>query len=581
MRHTQITQAHDPKKIEKELGDFLNKKFGGSVRIVSPSTQTEKSFVNGKTPDTGKSDLVNFNIKPAELIAYLDQYVVRQEQAKSILATKICTHFNRIRHQETREEKDTRITGNIKSNILMLGPTGIGKTYLIKLIARKIGVPFVKADATKFSETGYVGGDVEDLIRDLVKEADDNIELAECGIVYLDEIDKIAASPDTIGAQVSRTGVQRALLKPMEETDVDLKVPHDPVSMMQELERFQRTGKRVSRRVNTANILFILSGAFTGLTDLVRQRLTRQTIGFHSQLNQTRDDLFLLKQIWAEDLVKFGFESEFIGRVPVRCILDELSENDLYTILKMPNNPVILSKRLDFAAYGIDIVFEDAALKYLAHRAHNENTGARGLVSAVEDALLPYEEKLPSSTVTRLVVNQAVITDPSDTLKDLLSDHPVNDWDAVYQQAVENDIQYLTDYVQNNADTLSAGHGLDLTPVRCDMTARYFRTHVLEIDDALKKIRRAYDGVKEIEREIAQNMNLNIFFEEDAVDFLMRQFIEHRVSSEDILSNLYNAFYDGLNLIKEKTGRNRFFLTRANLLDSEACLNDLIRKEIK
>lgn len=206
MKHTQITQAHDPKKIEKELGDFLNKKFGGSVRIVSPSTQTEKSFVNGKTPDTGKSDLVNFNIKPAELIAYLDQYVVRQAQAKSILATKICTHFNRIRHQETREEKDTRITGNIKSNILMLGPTGIGKTYLIKLIARKIGVPFVKADATKFSETGYVGGDVEDLIRDLVKEADDNIELAECGIVYLDEIDKIAASPDAIGAQVSRTG---------------------------------------------------------------------------------------------------------------------------------------------------------------------------------------------------------------------------------------------------------------------------------------------------------------------------------------------------------------------------------------
>jgi endopeptidase Clp ATP-binding regulatory subunit ClpX len=581
MKHTQITQAHDPKKIEKELGDFLNKKFGGRVRIVSPSTQTEKSFVNGKTPDTGKSDLVNFNIKPAELIAYLDQYVVRQAQAKSILATKICTHFNRIRHQETREEKDTRITGNIKSNILMLGPTGIGKTYLIKLIARKIGVPFVKADATKFSETGYVGGDVEDLIRDLVKEADDNIELAECGIVYLDEIDKIAASPDAIGAQVSRTGVQRALLKPMEETDVDLKVPHDPVSMMQELERFQRTGKRVSRRVNTANILFILSGAFTGLTDLVRQRLTRQTIGFHSQLNQTRDDLFLLKQTRAEDLVKFGFESEFIGRVPVRCILDELSENDLYTILKMPNNPVILSKRLDFAAYGIDIVFEDDALKYLAHQAHNENTGARGLVSAVEDALLPYEEKLPSSTITRLVVNQAVVTDPSDTLKDLLSDHPVNDWDAVYQQAVENDIQYLTDYIQNNADTLSAGHGLDLTPVRCDMIARYFRTHVLEIDDALKKIRHAYDGVKEIEREIAQNMNLNIFFEEDAVDFLMRQFIEHRVSSEDILSNLYNAFYDGLNLIKEKTGRNRFFLTRANLLDSEAYLNDLIRKEIK
>jgi endopeptidase Clp ATP-binding regulatory subunit ClpX len=574
MTHTQTIRAQDPKKIEKELGEFLNKKFGGSVRIITPATQSQASSDSGNLPKTGKNELVNFNIKPAELIAYLDQYVVRQDRAKSVLATKICTHFNRIRHQETREDKDARITGNIKSNILMLGPTGIGKTYLIKLIAGKIGVPFVKADATKFSETGYVG-------RDLVKEANDDIALAECGIVYLDEIDKIAASPDVIGAQVSRTGVQRALLKPMEETDVDLKVPHDPVSMMQELERFQRTGKRVARRVNTANILFILSGAFTGLTDLVRQRLSRQTIGFNSQLTRTEDEASLLKQTRAEDLVKFGFESEFIGRVPVRCVLDALSEKDLYTILKMPNNPVILSKRLDFAAYGIDIVFEDDALKLLAHQAFRENTGARGLVSVVEDALLPFEEKLPSFSVTRLVVNRQVITDPADTLKDLLSDAPQKDWNALHQKAVETEIQYLTDYIRDTAASLSEAHGLDLTPARCRMTARYFRTHILEINDALKKIRHAYDGVKEIEREISRNMNLTVFFEEDAVDFLMIQFIEHKVSSDDILSNLYNAFYDGLNLIREKTGKNRFFLTRADLLDSEAYLNDLIRKEIK
>jgi ATP-dependent Clp protease ATP-binding subunit ClpX len=196
-------------------------------------------------PSKGKRALIDFNLKPSDLIDYLDQYVVRQDKAKSVLATKICTHFNRIRHQESGGEI-FKITGNIKSNILMLGPTGIGKTYLIKLIAKKIGVPFVKADATKFSETGYVGGDVEDLIRDLVKEANDNIDLAECGIVYVDEIDKIAASPNVMGAQVSRTGVQRALLKPMEETEVDLKVPHDPVSMMQELEAFQKTGKKTS-----------------------------------------------------------------------------------------------------------------------------------------------------------------------------------------------------------------------------------------------------------------------------------------------------------------------------------------------
>ncbi|MEX1297805.1 MAG: AAA family ATPase [Desulfotignum sp.] len=581
MKDTQIIRAQDPKKIEKELGDFLNKKFGGSVRIISPSTQPDKSFGSGNTPDKEKKRLVDFNIKPAELIAYLDQYVVRQDRAKSVLATKICTHFNRIRHQESREDKGSKITGNIKSNILMLGPTGIGKTYLIRLIAAKIGVPFVKADATKFSETGYVGGDVEDLIRDLVKEADDDIALAECGIVYLDEVDKIAASPDVIGAQVSRTGVQRALLKPMEETDVDLKVPHDPVSMMQELERFQRTGKRVSRRVNTANILFILSGAFTGLTDLVRQRLSRQTIGFNSPLTRSEDDAGLLKQTRTEDLVKFGFESEFIGRVPVRCILDELSEHDLYTILKMPNNPVILGKRLDFAAYGIDIVFEDDALTFLAHQAYKENTGARGLVSVVEDALLPYEEKLPSHPVTRLVVNQQVIADPSGTLEDLLSNQPVKNWNALHQQAVETQIQYISRYIQENADTLSAAHGLTLTPDRCDMAARYFQAHVVEIDDAVRKIKTAYDGVKEIELEINRNMGLNLFFEEDAVDFLMIQFIEHGVSSEDILSKLHTAFYDGLNLIREKTGKSRFFLTRADLLDSEAYLNDLIRKEIK
>jgi ATP-dependent Clp protease ATP-binding subunit ClpX len=161
MTHFQTISEQDPRKIEKELGEFLNKKFGGSVRIISPSIAPQKTDVSGKTPDRGKKRLLNFNLKPAELISFLDQYVVRQEKAKSVLATKICTHFNRIRHQETREDTGANISGNIKSNILLLGPTGIGKTYLIKLIAKKIGVPFVKADATKFSETGYVGGDVK------------------------------------------------------------------------------------------------------------------------------------------------------------------------------------------------------------------------------------------------------------------------------------------------------------------------------------------------------------------------------------------------------------------------------------
>ncbi|MFN2357100.1 MAG: AAA family ATPase [Desulfotignum sp.] len=574
------TYAQDPKKIEKELGEFLNKKFGGKVRIISPSMQPQKDAISGKPPDKGKKGLINFNIKPAELIAYLDQYVVRQDRAKSVLSTKICTHFNRIRHEETSEDKGAKITGHIKSNILLLGPTGIGKTYLIKLIAKKIGVPFVKADATKFSETGYVGGDVEDLIRDLVKEADDDIELAECGIVYVDEIDKIAASPNVMGAQVSRTGVQRALLKPMEETEVDLKVPHDPVSMMQELEAFQRTGKRSSRRVNTGNILFILSGAFTGLTDLIKQRMSQKTIGFSSKLNPPGDDMDLLQQTRAEDLVKFGFESEFIGRVPVRCILDTLEEDDLYAILKMPNNPVILSKRLDFAAYGIDIAFEDEALKILAGMAFKENTGARGLVSVVEDALLRFEETLPSRNITRFVVTGQVITEPSDVLTDLLADQPVHDWPALHHKARQKEIAYITDHITENWKSLSILHGLTLSRIRCDMAARYYCTHVMEIDDAIRKIKKFHDTVKEMELEISKSVDLQIIFEEDAIDFLIDQFILHSVSSEAMLSKLYNDYYDGLNLIKEKTGKNRFFLSKADLEDSETYLNTLIKKEI-
>jgi ATP-dependent protease Clp ATPase subunit len=163
---------------------------------------------------------INFDLKPEELIAYLDQFVVKQDSAKAILATKICTHFNRIKRAQEGHENSGSVSmvGHIKNNVLMIGPTGVGKTYVIKLIANKIGVPFVKGDATKFSETGYVGGDVEDLVRDLVREADDDIELAQYGIIYIDEIDKIASSRNIIGADVSRTGVQRALLKPMEET---------------------------------------------------------------------------------------------------------------------------------------------------------------------------------------------------------------------------------------------------------------------------------------------------------------------------------------------------------------------------
>lgn len=581
MKDDKDIRSQDPQKIEKELGEFLNKKFGGTVKIISPSILPQQDAISGSSAFRGKKALINFNIKPQELIAYLDQYVVRQETAKSVLATKICTHFNRIRHSQTTGEGVSKITGNIKSNILMLGPTGIGKTYLIKLIAKKIGVPFVKADATKFSETGYVGGDVEDLVRDLVKEANDDIELAECGIVYIDEIDKIAASPNVIGAQVSRTGVQRALLKPMEETDVDLKVPHDPVSMMQELEAYQRTGKRNRRKVNTANILFIVSGAFSGLSEVIRRRLSKQTIGFGSNLIKSQKDEELLRQTKAEDLVEFGFESEFIGRLPVRCVLEPLSEEDLYAILKMPNNPVVLSKRLDFSAYGIKIVFSDDALRVFANKAFKENTGARGLVSVVEEALLDFEEKLPSQDITKFAVTKELLKDTKNKVLELILKKNEPIWNAQYEEIFLDYRNYILTYLSDNWKIFSLKHGLTLSEIRCNIVAQFFCNNVMEIEDAVKKIKGYHDSVKEIELEVSKSYNLNIVFEEDAIDFLLEQFINHNATSEEILSKIYSDFYDGFNLVREKTGMNRFFLSKSALTDHEHFLNDLIRKEIK
>ncbi len=581
MKNEKKNISQDPKKIEKELGEFLNKKFGGKVKIISPSVLPQQETFSGKSSSKKNETLINFNIKPGELIAYLDQYVVKQTKAKSVLSTKICTHFNRIRHSQNSLSRLSKITGNIKSNILMLGPTGIGKTYLIKLIAKKIGVPFVKADATKFSETGYVGGDVEDLIRDLVKEANDDIKLAECGIVYIDEIDKIASSPSVIGAQVSRTGVQRALLKPMEDTDVNLKVPHDPVSMMQELESFQKTGKRAKQIVNTSNILFIVSGAFSELSDVIRRRLSKQNIGFGSKLVQTKKDNELLKQARAEDLVNFGFESEFIGRLPVRCILDTLTQEDLYAILKMPNNPVILSKRLDFNAYDIKIIFTDNALKILAKRAYEENTGARGLVSVIEDALLDFEEKLPSHDLKKFTITKKILEDPKGCLIDVLEKQNAVKWNSIYDQALLEYKDYISMYIKENKKTFSMRHGLTLSQIRCDMVALYFCNNVMEIDDALKRIKKHHDSIKEIEIEVLKSYNLNIIFEEDAIDFLIEQFINHNATMQEILTKIYDDYYDGFNLIREKIGKNRFFLSKNALIDNETYLNDLIRKEIK
>ena len=219
-----MTNPPGREKLREEISEFLRNKYGNTVAVADVDLNIPHEGT--ETTSGTVMDRIDFQLKPTELESYLRQFVLHQDEAVEILATKICTHFHRRKWEMDHPDHEPAV-GRIKSNILMIGPTGVGKTYLVKLIADKIGVPFIKGDATKFSETGYVGGDVEDLVRSLVQEAGGDIQLAEYGIIYVDEIDKIASSGSTWGPDVSRTGVQRALLKLMEDTDVDLRTPHD------------------------------------------------------------------------------------------------------------------------------------------------------------------------------------------------------------------------------------------------------------------------------------------------------------------------------------------------------------------
>lgn len=399
-----------------------------------PSPQQATAADGSASTNPSEGPPIEFDLIPEELEAYLDQFVIRQSEAKAVLCTKICTHFNRLKLEENEDEE---AIGNIKNNVLLIGPTGVGKTYLIKLIARKIGVPFVKGDATKFSETGYVGGDVEDLVRELVREANGDIARAEHGIIYIDEIDKIASTRGLNGPDVSRSGVQRNLLKLMEETEVDLKSPQDIASQMEAVMQMQQSGKVERKKINTRNILFIVSGAFAGLDEIIARRLNKGAIGFQLGEESTTSDLQpeqLYRNVRTEDLLEYGFESEFIGRLPVIAILHELGKDDLLSILRSPKSNVILAKKRDFRAYGIDIEFSDEALEILAARANEEKTGARSLVGAVERALLPFEKKLPSSEVRQFTINEAVINEPQAELLNLLSTSSLGDFCQDFSQ---------------------------------------------------------------------------------------------------------------------------------------------------
>ncbi len=571
----------DQKTLEKEIGDYLSNKYGDRVKIVSAGFFSQVEEDNQKGGSHGVEDeLLHFDLKPEELVAYLDEYVIRQDWAKAVLATKICTHFNRIRFLQEKNKSEKQTLGRVKNNILLIGPTGVGKTFLVKLIAECLGVPFVKGDATKFSETGYIGGDVEDLVRDLVRAADDNIAKAEYGIIYVDEVDKIAHHAGRGGLDVSRSGVQRALLKPMEETEVDLKVPHDMISQLESVEYYRMTGKRKRRLVNTKNILFIMSGAFDGLQEIVHRRLHRKTIGFSAELVSDQPTAESLSLTRSEDLVEFGFESEFIGRLPITAVLTPLSEEDLTAILSNVNCPLLMAKRQDFMIYGIKLAFEDAALVEIAKLAVMQNTGARSLVSVVENILLPFEKKLPSTQIKFLTVTARMVANPEQELQDLLINAKRRDFHRRhFGLAKKKQVKRLVTFFKQKKTAYLIENGMHITRTRLKVLAEYAFGENIDPTVTCNDFLMFVHQIAEWQEKIFKQCGIRVKFADDAIDYCLTQEPQTLKGIDVICGKLMKAVEYGFILQENEKQVSEMIIHAGGMADPEKFINELVENK--
>ena len=452
-------------EIQKQLKDLLKNKnlqvafapFMQSMNQAEDHGQSEKTKDGGKEQKAKSSNsedpleaIRSFDRKPKEVRDYLDRFVIKQEQAKRVLSVAVCDHYNHVRRcmQDSRAQS----AEYMKPNVLLLGPTGVGKTYLMRNVAKLIGVPFVKADATKFSETGYVGNDVDDLVRDLVKQADGNVELAQYGIIYVDEIDKIAAEGSRGGRDVSGRGVQINLLKLMEETEVNLHSAQDMMGQMKAFMEMQRGGKPRKATISTKNILFIVSGAFDQLAESVRKRLDLNRIGFGSSEEKqlSESGINFLNKAETQDFIKYGFEPEFVGRLPVRVACDELTKEDLANILLSSEGNALDQYRKDFDGYGIKFEMAHPAILEVAKLAAQEKTGARGLVTILERIFRDFKFELPSTSIRKFSVDADTVKHPSACLKELLEDNQ----DLLDENMLED--------VDRFVDAFKREHGLEL-----------------------------------------------------------------------------------------------------------------------